>query len=156
MREVSEADVDIILKWENTPEFWDITENEGPFSRSDIAEFVKQSSSLTVSGQQRYIILNYNNESIGAVDLFGYNPIKQSAGIGILIADKENRNAGLATDALNTLIQFLKKENLIKELNCIIYPENIASIRLFLQAGFKKTARETFKGREVTRYVKAL
>lgn len=156
LRSVKLEDAKIILKWENNPEFWDITENEGPFSYEDILSFIKQSDNLTESGQQRFMILNLQKEPIGAIDLFGYNNTHKSAGIGILIGEKENRNSGLATDALSTLLLEMKQLKMINELHCIVYTNNIASIKLFKQAGFQESGNETFKGRDVIRFVREL
>jgi len=150
------ADATTILKWENTPEFWAITENIGPFQMSDIIEFIKQSNDLLTDGQQRYMILDKDDIPIGALDLFGYNKLLRSAGIGILIADVINRNKGFAYTALSLIISELKKTSTIKQLHCIIHTENTPSIRLFSGLGFIEIGKEIFKGREVVRYVKEI
>lgn len=156
LRKVELEDAAIILKWENTPEFWAITENIGPFQMTDILEFIKQSNDLFTYGQQRYMILDKEDTPVGALDLFGYNKRLHSAGIGILIADVINRNKGYAYTALSLIISELKKTSRIKQLYCIIHTENTASIKLFLSHGFEKVGYESFKGREVMRYIKEI
>lgn len=152
LREVNKQDAETILMWENNPEFWDVTENEGPFSLSDIEEFVSKSNSLENSGQIRYMIIDSNEKTIGAIDLFEFNNKYRTAGIGILIADNENREKGIATEALKTVIASLKKNGLVKELHCIIHQDNIASIKLFLRCGFELTGESIFKKKQVNNY----
>jgi diamine N-acetyltransferase len=156
LRKVELDDAPIILKWENTPEFWAITENIGPFEMKDILEFIKQSNDLILHGQQRYMILDKEDKPIGAVDLFGYNKQQKSAGMGILIADPINRKRGFAYSAISLVINELKKTDLISQLHCIIHQENTPSIKLFTRHGFEKMGHELFKGREVIRYTKNL
>jgi diamine N-acetyltransferase len=152
LRKVSSQDASLILEWENNPNFWDITENEGPFTLEDINYFIKSSTSLDASGQLRYMVVNLDNCVVGAVDLFDYNPMTQSAGVGILIAKSEDRTQGYATDALMTLIRHARNGVQLKQLHCIIYPSNIASIKLFSRCGFVPSGITTFKGKQVQRY----
>ncbi len=156
LQEVDSEDADTILCWENNPELWNVTENQGPFSLEEIRSFISDSRGLEATGQIRYMILNLEKSPIGAVDLFEYNEEKKSAGIGILIADPDIRRHGFASDALNTLIDFLRAQRTLYELKCIIYPENIASINLFLRCGFIETGSNSFKGRPVKCFVKQL
>lgn len=142
----------IILDWENNPDFWEVTENEGPFSLDDIKYFIENSNSLEDSGQLRYMISTHSGRIIGAIDLFDFDPLSRSAGIGILIAKPEDRSKGFASDALLTLIRHSRSGHLLKQLHCIIYPSNIASIKLFSRCGFKHSGISTFKDKEVHRY----
>jgi diamine N-acetyltransferase len=152
LRKVSSQDASLILEWENNPDFWDITENEGPFTMEDINHFIQSSNSLEVSGQLRYMVSNLDDCIVGAVDLFDYNSITQSAGVGILIAKAEDRAVGYATDALMTLIRHARSGVQLKQLHCIIYPSNIASIKLFSRCGFEPSGITTFKDKPVHRY----
>lgn len=152
LRKVELSDAKTILAWENNPAFWHITETPGPFSLREIQDFINHSSNLTESGQIRYMIFFAEDNPIGAVDLFDYNPISLSAGIGVLIANEGFRSQGFATDAIRTLIQEISKKSCLKELNCIIYPDNLASIRLFSKLGFKKGSTRQFKGADVFHY----
>jgi len=156
LRKVDISDASTILKWENNPEFWAITENAGPFQIADILEFIKQSGDLLTNGQQRYMVLDKDDAPIGALDLFGYNELLRSAGVGILIAEVVNRNKGFAHTAICMILSELKKDGAVKQLHCIIHPDNIPSIRLFSGLGFIEIGKEIFKGREVVRYVKEI
>lgn len=156
IRKVHLNDAERILAWENNPEFWSITENPGPYRLEDIQTFIQQSSDLNTSGQQRYMILNNTQTPIGAIDLFAFNKVEKSAGVGILIANQDDRKNGFAKAALGALIEDLTKSDSVKKLHCIIYPENIPSIKLFLRLGFEETNRELFKATEVIRFEKQL
>ncbi len=152
LRAVLPSDAPLILNWENNPEFWHITEHAGPFQLEDIQKFIEDSCNLHRNGQLRYMILNIDKTPIGAVDLFDYRHQDHSAGIGVLIADHDCRGKGHATDAILTLLEHLRKTQEVRVLNCIIFPDNIASIKLFLRCGFLKTGVDLFKGKVVNRY----
>lgn len=156
LREVDSEDAEVILRWENNPEFWEITEDHGPFTLEEIKDFIHRCKSLISDGQQRFMILDSDFEAIGMVDLFAYDKMLRSAGVGILIADKQNRRLGYGKDALKTLIEFLQKKSLLNKLNCTIYPENTASIKLFLSCGFIPDGQGSFKGRKVNYYTHKL
>ncbi|MEY3398364.1 MAG: hypothetical protein RL220_958 [Bacteroidota bacterium] len=148
LRKVTHSDRDIITRWENNPEFWPVTETPGPFTTDDIKAFIESCRDLQKDGQERWMILSDSGRILGCLDLFEYNSSAQKAGIGILIAEKSDRNQGIATDALITVIRHLRDQKLLKVLSCLIFPENTPSIRLFRGVGFEAVSEVEFKGRK--------
>ena len=76
------------------------------------------------------------NITVGAIDLFDFEPFHQRAGVGILIANKEHREKGMATEALAILIGYAFKTLRLHQLYCSIATNNEPSINLFTKAGF--------------------
>jgi diamine N-acetyltransferase len=76
-------------------------------------------------------------ETIGTIDLFDFDPAHKRAGIGILIADKENRGKGYASEALDILIGYSFTSLQLHQLYCNITTDNTESIRLFTGKGFQ-------------------
>jgi diamine N-acetyltransferase len=74
--------------------------------------------------------------TVGAIDLFDFNPFHQRAGVGILVANKDYREKGIATEALSIMIRYAFKTLGLHQLYCSITTNNEASINLFKNAGF--------------------
>ncbi len=153
LRPVTSDDLEIVMQWENDPEFWEVSEHTGPLSKEMIQEFISNSEDLDNIGQIRFIIHNEAEEAIGALDLFDYDKHIKSAGIGILIADKTNRNKGYASDALTAFLNYQKKTRQVILIRCLIHTKNEASISLFTSHGFYKTGLKYFKGREAVQFI---
>jgi diamine N-acetyltransferase len=156
LRPVEVDDADVIMTWENEPEFWQYTAVPGPFTRETIIEFITSAGSLQKSGQIRYVIFTEDEGPVGALDLFEFDVHQKSAGIGIMIAEKENRLKGYAHDALSATISYLKGTDELAEVRCLIYTDNIPSISLFLKNGFEMRGRKLFKGREAIQFIRHL
>lgn len=129
------SDAETILAWENNPENWDVSDNDSPYSLSDIEELIASFQTFKQPTQLRFIICS-DNHLLGAVDLFEINYEIKSAAIGILIADFAFREKGIATEALN-LIEIEAKRFNLQRLHASIHIGNTASRRLFEKAGYK-------------------
>lgn len=77
--------------------------------------------------------------TVGAVDLFEYDPLNGRAGLGILIYDEENRRRGYAFDTLEVLCRYAREQLRLHQLWCTVGASNAASLALFRQAGFIET-----------------
>jgi len=75
--------------------------------------------------------------TIGAIDLFDFDPVHLRAGVGILIQE-EFRKKGYASEALSLLIRYSFSILGLHQLYTNITPNNKASIRLFEKNGFIK------------------
>lgn len=151
LREIQSADADELLKWENNPENWEVSETKQPYTEQEIKAFVNQEQNIKKHLQQRFMIC-LNDTPIGCIDLFEYNPLINKAGVGILIAKKIDRNKGYASKALNLLINKCRNELNIVHLFCNIYKDNKASIRLFEKCGFQFVDERKLDGKPVNYY----
>ncbi|MDF1672896.1 MAG: GNAT family protein [Vicingaceae bacterium] len=151
LREIQFTDVDLLLKWENNPDNWQISDTVAPFSRKQIEGFVNQQQSLKDNTQQRFIVC-LDGQPIGCIDLFEYDESASKAGVGVLIAQKKDRNKGYASVALNLLIDKCRNELNVVHLFCNIYKENKTSIRLFENCGFQFVDERKLDGKPVNYY----
>ena len=107
LRAVEPEDIELMYRWENDPTVWPVSGTLVPFSRHTLRRFLdEQQFDLTQTGQQRLIIENEEGRAVGALDLFGYDPLHARAGIGILIADEEDRRRGYAREAIEALCRY--------------------------------------------------
>jgi diamine N-acetyltransferase len=77
------------------------------------------------------------DKQLGTVDLFDIDFDKKEGFVGVLIAEKGNRQKGLASLA----IEMVESEGLklgLERLKCVVHPGNIASVRLFEKREFVK------------------
>ena len=137
LRLVELSDASTILLWENDTENWKVSETEVPFDLNSILTLIEQAQQIRTYGQLRFMIcLNETNESIGTIDLFDANFKHKRAGVGVLIADKSNRNKGFAKEALLLLVKYANEILGLKNLYCTIHSNNELSVKLFESIGF--------------------
>ncbi len=140
LRPLEPDDIELLYQWENNMEIWEVSNTKTPFSKYILAQYIKESArGIYETRQLRLIIENEQQEPVGAVDLFDFEPYHQRAGVGILIHKQEHKNRGYATDALQALSNYAVNILGLKQLYANISEENIVSIRLFEKTGFEQT-----------------
>jgi diamine N-acetyltransferase len=144
LRPLETDDLEKLYEWENDSENWLVSNTLTPFSKYTLAKFIETSSQdIFESKQQRFmIVLKENNEAIGAIDIFDFDPFHLRAGIGILIGDKRFRKKGLAREALDVIISYAGKTLLLKQLYCNISEDNEDSLKLFIEKSFVITGQK--------------
>jgi diamine N-acetyltransferase len=153
LRAIQSSDVDFIIAIENNPENWEVSGTTTPFTREEITSFVNTEHDIYTNKQYRFIIcLSTTNQSIGTLDLFEFDEQLKQVGIGILIAEKENRNKGFASEALKLVINYCATELKIVQFFCNIFKENKNSIRLFEKSGFHFIEERELFGKPVNYY----
>lgn len=140
LRAPEPEDLDLLYKWENDTEIWQISNTISPFSKYTLRKYIENSHrNIFETGQLRFMIdLRSSGKTIGTIDLFDFDPFHQRAGIGILIADKSERRQGNAEMALKCLINYCFDHLKLHQLYCNITADNHASIKLFEKIGFKE------------------
>jgi len=138
LRALEPEDLVFLFKNENDEEFWQISNTQKPFSKYILKKYIENAHlDIYEIKQLRLIIaLTKNDEPIGMIDLYDYNPKHKRAGVGILIS-KSFQGYGYASEALQLLIKYAFNQLDIYQLFACIGSENIKSIRLFETAQFK-------------------
>lgn len=144
LRTPDETDVDLLHSWENNIEFRQYSSFQKSYSIEEIKSFVNTIKNIRENKQFRMMIcLKKSNQSIGTVDLYDIDFEGKIAGVGILIADKQNRRNGFATQALESTAVFAREKLGLNRLFCEITTDNIHSQKLFEKVGFgSKTVRK--------------
>jgi diamine N-acetyltransferase len=140
LRPLEPDDIELLYKWENNMEIWNVSNTRTPFSKYILAAYIKESAKdIYETKQLRLIIENPSSKPIGALDLFDFDPYHMRAGIGILIHNEKNRNQGFASDALQCISDYAVETLGLKQLYANISAKNEISIHLFQKAGFEQT-----------------
>jgi len=139
LRAIEPSDIETIHKWENNPDIWRLSNTLVPFSRYQIEQYILNSEQDIFSAKQLRLMIDRidqpENPTVGAIDLFDFDPMHRRAGIGILI-DDNHRNEGLASEALQLLKTYTFGTLQLHQLYCHITPDNEASLSLFQKNGF--------------------
>lgn len=142
LRAIEPADLDIIYEWENDPANWLISNTITPFSKHVLTRYIEHAHKDIHEARQLRLMIDLVDDSavpketIGTVDLFDFDPVHERAGLGILIANQENRMKGFAYESLSILIQYSFETLHLHQLYCNISNDNQASLNLFKKLGF--------------------
>jgi diamine N-acetyltransferase len=141
LRALEPFDLEILYQWENDQEIWRVSNTLVPYSRHILQKYIEEAHrDIYETKQLRLIIDSTDSEknqiSVGAIDLFDFDPLHCRAGIGILIAEKKYRNKGFAGLALNEIIKYSFEILQLHQLYSNITVDNTASIRVFQKSGF--------------------
>jgi diamine N-acetyltransferase len=138
LRAIEPEDLELLYEWENNNSYWIISNTVAPFSKYTLKRYIRNShKSIYETGQLRLMIdLITGKQTIGTIDIFDFDPFHKRAGIGILIADEEQRRKGYASMSLRCLTDYCFKTLQLHQLWCNILANNCESIELFQKLGF--------------------
>ncbi len=143
LRSIEPTDIDILYEWENHVALWQLSNTHQPFSKYILKSFIDNSTNdIFVDKSLRLIITNKADIAIGTIDLFDFDPFHLRAGVGVLIADIENRGNGYANESLTLLIKYATEILQLNQLYCNINADNVESIKLFIRNGFEITGNK--------------
>jgi len=138
LRAIEPEDLELLYEWENNNSYWIISNTVAPFSKYTLKRYIRNShKSIYETGQLRLMIdLIAGKQTIGTIDIFDFDPFHKRAGIGILIAEEEQRRKGYATMSLKCLTDYCFRTLQLHQLWCNILADNHESIELFQKLGF--------------------
>lgn len=140
LRALEPSDTDLLYAWENSETIWTISHTLAPFSRHTLAQYIQNSDQdIYQSKQLRLMIDTKAGETVGAIDLFDFDPYHARVGIGILVHNPADRTKGYATAALQLIVRYCLEMLNLHQVYANILTNNELSIRLFLKAGFEIT-----------------
>ena len=138
LRAVEPTDLPLLYEWENDTDNWEVSHTMEPYSKALLEKFIETSAQgLYGNRQQRLMVVeNSTNETIGAIDIFDFDPQNQRAGIGILV-DKKHRHNGYGLEAVELTKKYLFETVKLHQIYCNIMINNPFSLKLFQKAGFE-------------------
>lgn len=141
LRAIEPEDIDLLFNWENDRSIWNVSNTLAPFSRYILTKYIESSNFDIYQTRQVRLMIDLKThdqiyQTIGAVDIFDFEPFHLRAGVGILI-HRDYRGRGFAGEALKALLDYVFNTLQLHQLYCNIEPDNEASLKLFLKYGFK-------------------
>jgi len=138
LRALEPEDLEFIHAIENDESVWEISNTQTPYSKFLIKQYLEHSQKDIFEVKQlRLVISNYNDDTLGLIDLFDFDFKNKRAGVGILVKDATNRKKGYGSEALQLLIKYSFTHLGLHQLYCNISEENETSIKLFKTQGFE-------------------
>ena len=138
LRAIEPEDIELLYVWENDPEIWEVSHTLVPYSKYILALYIQNSDKdIYESKQLRLMITTKEGKTIGAIDLFDFDPYHSRVGIGLLIHNREDRSKGYASAALEQIIFYCFNKLRIHQLYANIEIGNTVSLQLFEKYGFK-------------------
>lgn len=141
LRALEPEDLEFLYSCENNTDVWSVSNTLAPYSKYILKQYIENSHhDIYTNRQLRLIIaLSENTDiSVGAIDLFDFDPFHKRAGIGVLINKVNDRAKGYASEALALLVRYCFKHLHLHQLYCNISASNSKSISLFENAEFVK------------------
>ncbi|MGB0915624.1 MAG: GNAT family N-acetyltransferase [Crocinitomicaceae bacterium] len=156
IRQIDISDAAEVLRWENDVENWSASNNDSPYQLWDIVRLIESLHDIERAKQGRWMIIEDSSERrIGTVDLCAIDFDSNEAIVGILIANKSDRQKGFALESLKLIEEEALKLGLEK-LTCMIHPTNHGSIKLFEKSNFNKIGLSDDKYLSDGVYIEAL
>lgn len=136
LRALEPSDLDLLYQWENDTENWPVTNTFIPFSKETLKQYIASVKDIFADKQFRFVIETKEHTPVGLIDFFDFEPFHLRAGIGILIAGKDDREKGYASESLKLAKRYAKDTLGLKMLFCNVVENNEASLHLFRNNGF--------------------
>jgi len=137
LRALEPADLELLYRWENDTENWPVTNTFIPFSKDTLKQYISSVKDIYADKQFRFVIETNENKPVGLIDFFDFESYHLRAGIGILIAGKDDREKGYASESLKLAKRYAKETLGVKMLFCNITETNQNSLLLFKNNGFE-------------------
>ncbi|QWX82574.1 GNAT family N-acetyltransferase [Cellulophaga sp. HaHaR_3_176] len=139
LRALEQSDLDFLYQLENNTDVWEISGTTAPYSRLTLQLYLDNSyRDIYEVKQLRLCVCDLDDNVIGLIDLFDFDPKNKRAGVGIIILADNNKNKGYGTEALELLCGYSKVTLELHQLYCSILEDNVASVHLFSKLGFEQ------------------
>ncbi|MCK5129575.1 MAG: GNAT family N-acetyltransferase [Clostridiales bacterium] len=140
LRKTMEDDIDAILEYTQDNEYFKYT--DGVLNTKEIAQNMIQAYNCVAYNEKKFlhwgICLKSNNHFIGRIYMFnpeGNGAVGRKIDIGFEISQYHGRN-GYAAEAIRAVTEHGFREMGLVRIQALIIPENIASIRACIKAGY--------------------
>lgn len=140
LRAIEPEDLSFLYAWENHSDWWHLGATLSPYSHYTLKEYIANAGEdiYTLKQLRLMIVLQEQEDTIGMIDVYDFDPFHKRAGIGILIAP-EFQKSGYGNIALCLLKKYLFEFLRLHQLYVHIPVGNEASIHLFVNNEFYQT-----------------
>ncbi|MCR5714995.1 MAG: GNAT family N-acetyltransferase [Bacteroidales bacterium] len=147
LRAAEPEDLELLYRWENDSDVWQVSDTLVPFSRYHLRRFLENDNHdiFATHGLRLMIDLLPDGpetaRTVGTLDLYDFDALNSRAGVGILIADVSDRRRGYAAESLQLLVDYCREVLLLHQVYAYVTEDNAESLALFARAGFIQTGR---------------
>lgn len=137
LRALEPEDLNMMYTIENDTTLWDVSNRQVPYSHEVLRQYIINSQADLYADKQVRLMMDLHDthETIGAIDLFNFEPLHRHAEVGITVL-KMYRGKGYATEALQLLCDYAFRFLCMEQLIAHVASGNTHSMRLFSTCGF--------------------
>ena len=140
LRAIEPSDVEALLVWENDASTWWLGASLTPYSKALMIKYAEGGHDIYRDKQLRLMldaIIDGEYVTVGAVDLYDYDPRNKRAGVGIVI-DESYRRKGHALEGVSLLANYAFNHLGVHQLFAEVPNNHNTSVDLFSKAGYDK------------------
>ncbi|MDR5589758.1 GNAT family N-acetyltransferase [Christiangramia sp. SM2212] len=139
LRALEPEDLDFVHEIENNEDFWEISSTQSPYSKFLIRQYIENAHrDIYDIKQLRLVICTKRGRRVGLIDVFDLEPRDKRASLGILIANKKDRNKGFGSESLSLICDFCFTHLGLHQVYANVTEGNKDSMRVFENNGFRK------------------
>ncbi|MCA8831674.1 GNAT family N-acetyltransferase [Hymenobacter pini] len=139
LRPLEADDLEFLYELENDPSVWGVSDTLAPVSRHVLRQYLDSAAADFFEVRQLRLVIGEaaTGMAVGTLDVFGFEPLHQRAGVGITVL-AAHRQKGYARVALELLLPYARQVLRLHQLHCTVAADNLASLHLFRVAGFRE------------------
>jgi len=139
LRALEPEDLQFLYELENDTSIWEISGTTTPYSKH-VLQFYLDNAHRDIYDvkQLRLCICNLEDEVVGLIDLFDFDPKNNRAGLGIVIKNSDKRNQGIGNESIKVFSKYAFNNLNLHQIFVNVIEDNVASIHLFEKLGFKR------------------
>lgn len=131
LRALEPEDLELIYAIENDESVWEVSQTQTPYSRFLIKQYLENChKDIYEVKQLRLVIVTNDDEAVGFVDLFDFDPKNDKVGLGVLVLN-EARGKKYGREALELLINYVFTNLYVHQIYANVLEDNLVSIKLF-------------------------
>ena len=137
LRAMEPEDLDALYRIENDRDVWDVGENNVPYSRYILHDYIANASAdIYADKQVRMVVENEEGLLVGVADVVNFCPSRARAEVSIVIC-REHRKKGYARAAIRQIMEYALRTLHLHQLYAVVREDNMPSLNLFSSLGFK-------------------
>lgn len=137
LRAMEPEDLDALYRIENDRDVWDVGENNVPYSRYILHDYIANASAdIYADKQVRMVVENEEGLLVGVADVVNFCPSHARAEVSIVIC-REHRKKGYARAAIRQIMDYALRTLHLHQLYAVVREDNIPSLNMFSSLGFK-------------------
>ena len=137
LRAMEPEDLDALYRIENDRDVWDVGENNVPYSRYILHDYIANASAdIYADKQVRMVVENEEGQLVGVADVVNFCPSHARAEVSIVIC-REHRKKGYARAAIRQIMEYALRTLHLHQLYAVVREDNMPSLNLFSSLGFK-------------------
>lgn len=140
LRAPEPEDLECMMRFENTPSLWEVSNVTGPYSRFYLKQYIETNrNDLYEDRQLRLMVEAPDKHVVGIIDLCNFEPFHNRAEVGIVIAE-DQRGTGIGSLSLQLLVEYCFRFLGLRQLYAYIDVTNEPCRKLFKKHGFADCA----------------